>query len=187
MTDRPDLPEAVVVPHSRLRPELIWAIPIVAVLIGGWLAVRAIRARGPTITVTFRDAAGLVAGKTKIRYRDVDVGEVRDLGFSPDRATVVITAELLREAGPWMVDPPRGSSCTTTPRPSSTRRSPTRRCARRPRACTWWPAARPICCGRSCGRCRPRTGRRGFRSSGEIHTVLVRQRDQYGMIVPGAE
>ncbi|HEY7374220.1 MAG TPA: MlaD family protein, partial [Polyangia bacterium] len=77
MTDAPHLPEAVVVPRSRFRPEIIWAIPIVAILIGGWLAVRAIRARGPRITITFRDAGGLVAGKTKIKYRDVDVGEVR--------------------------------------------------------------------------------------------------------------
>jgi len=107
MTDAPHLPEAVVVPRSRFRPELIWAIPIVAVLIGGWLAVRAIRARGPRITITFRDAGGLVAGKTKIKYRDVDVGEVRDIGVSPDRATVVITAELIREAAPWMVEDTR--------------------------------------------------------------------------------
>jgi paraquat-inducible protein B len=104
MRDDPELPEAVIMPRSRFRPELIWAIPIVAVLIGGWLAVRAIRARGPIVTITFRDAAGLVAGKTKIRYREVDVGEVRDVGVSPDRSTVVITAELKREASAWLVD-----------------------------------------------------------------------------------
>src|SRR5580693_1610796 len=107
MSDGCDPPEAMIVPRSRFLPELIWAIPIVAALIGGWLAVRAIRAHGPTITVSFRDAAGLVAGKTKLKYRDVEVGEVRDIGFSPDRATVVITAELVREAEPWMVDDTR--------------------------------------------------------------------------------
>ena len=107
MSDGPDPPEAVVVPRSRFLPELIWAIPVVAALIGGWLAVRAIRSHGPTITISFRDAAGLVAGKTKLRYRDVEVGEVRDIGFSPDRATVVITAELVREAGPWLVEDTR--------------------------------------------------------------------------------
>jgi len=106
-TREPDLPEAVVAHRSRLLPELIWAIPIVAALIGGWLAVKAIRSRGPTITITFRDAGGLAAGKTKLRYRDVDVGEVRSIGFSPDRATVVITAELIREAASWTVDDTR--------------------------------------------------------------------------------
>ena len=107
MSGGPDPPEAVVVPRSRFFPELIWAIPIVAALIGGWLAVRAVRAHGPTITISFRDAAGLVAGKTKLKYRDVEVGEVRDIGFSPDRATVVITAELIREATPWLVEDTR--------------------------------------------------------------------------------
>lgn len=107
MRDDPELPEAIVMPRSRFRPELIWAIPIVAVLIGGWLAVRAIRARGPLITISFNNAGGVVAGKTKIRYRDVDVGEVRNIGVGPDRTTVVITAELKREAAPWMVDDTR--------------------------------------------------------------------------------
>jgi paraquat-inducible protein B len=104
MSGDPDLPEAVVVPRSRLRPELIWAIPIVALAIVGWLAVKAFRAHGPTITISFRDAGGLAAGKTKIKYRDLDVGEVSDIGFSPDRATVVITAELKPEAAAWMVE-----------------------------------------------------------------------------------
>ena len=58
MRDDPELPEAVVMPRSRFRPEFIWAIPIVAVLIGGWLAVRAIRARGPIITISFNNAGG---------------------------------------------------------------------------------------------------------------------------------
>jgi len=79
----------------------------VAALIGGWLAVKAIRSHGPTITISFRDAGGLAAGKTKLKYRDVDVGEVRSIGFSPDRGTVVITAELIREAASWTVDDTR--------------------------------------------------------------------------------
>jgi paraquat-inducible protein B len=107
MSDEPDIPEAVVAPRSRLLPELIWAVPIVALLIGGWLAVKAIRSRGPTITISFRDAAGVTAGKTKIKYRDVDVGQVRGIDFSPDRATVVITAELMRDAAPWLVEDTR--------------------------------------------------------------------------------
>jgi paraquat-inducible protein B len=106
-TREPDIPEAVISRRSRLLPELIWAIPIVAALIGGWLAVKAIRSHGPTITISFRDAGGLAAGKTKLKYREVDVGEVRSIGFSPDRATVVVTAELMREAASWMVDDTR--------------------------------------------------------------------------------
>jgi paraquat-inducible protein B len=102
-----EVPQAVVAPRSRMVPELIWTVPIVAALIGGWLAWKAIRAHGPTITVRFRDAAGLDAGKTKLRYRDVEIGEVRSIGFAPDRATVVVTVELSRQAAPWMVEDTR--------------------------------------------------------------------------------
>lgn len=57
-TLEPDFPEAVVARRSRLLPELIWVIPIVAALIGGWLALKAIRSHGPTITISFKDAGG---------------------------------------------------------------------------------------------------------------------------------
>jgi paraquat-inducible protein B len=107
MSDGHDVPQAVVAPRSRIVPELIWTVPIVAALIGGWLAFRAIRSHGPTITVRFHDAAGLEAGKTKLRYRDVEVGDVRSIGFPPDRSTVVVTVELAREAAPWMVEDTR--------------------------------------------------------------------------------
>jgi paraquat-inducible protein B len=104
MSEARDVPQAVVAPRSRIVPELIWTVPIVAALIGGWLALRAVRAHGPTITIRFHDAAGLEAGKTKLRYRDVEVGEVRSIGFPPDRSTVVVTVELSRQAAPWMVE-----------------------------------------------------------------------------------
>ena len=91
----------------RSSPGLIWAVPIIAALVGLWLAFQAIRAHGPTVTVSFREAPGIVAGKTKIKYRDVDVGEVRAIGFARDRSRVIVTAELSRDAGPWMVEDTR--------------------------------------------------------------------------------
>ena len=54
----PDLPEAVAAPRRRWAPQLIWIIPIVAVLAGGWLAVKAILERGPTITISFKTGGG---------------------------------------------------------------------------------------------------------------------------------
>ena len=57
MADNPrdfDLPEAVAAPKRRRSPQLVWLIPIVAVLVGGWLAVKAVLEQGPTITITFK-------------------------------------------------------------------------------------------------------------------------------------
>ena len=35
---------------------IVWVVPLVALLIGGWLAFKAISEKGPTITITFVSA-----------------------------------------------------------------------------------------------------------------------------------
>src|SRR5215813_13544639 len=112
MADRPepglpDLPEAVAAPRRRFAPQLIWLVPIVAVLVGGWLAVKAVLERGPVITITFKTAEGLEAGKTKIKYKDVEIGLVKTVSLSPDRKGVVATAELSKEAESFLVEDTR--------------------------------------------------------------------------------
>jgi len=96
--DAQDLPEAVAVSRRRFTPQLIWLIPIVAVLVGGWLAAKAILERGPTITITFKTAEGLEAGKTKIKYKDVEIGLVKTITLSPNRKGIVATAELSKQS-----------------------------------------------------------------------------------------
>jgi paraquat-inducible protein B len=96
--DPAGLPEAVAAPPRRFRPQLVWIIPIVAILVGGWLAAKAILERGPTITISFKTAEGLEAGKTKIKYKDVELGVVKTITLSPDRKSIVVTAELHKEA-----------------------------------------------------------------------------------------
>src|SRR2546426_9886054 len=95
MADAPrdfDLPEAVAAPKGRWSLSIVWAIPIVAALAGGWLAFKAISEQGPTITITFKTAEGLEAGKTKIKYKKVDVGEVKEIARDRDASEVVVTA-----------------------------------------------------------------------------------------------
>ena len=102
--DLPGIPEAVAVPKSRRSLQLVWIIPIVAALVGGWLAVKTILEKGPTITITFKTAEGLEAGKTKIKFRDVDVGMVKSITFSKDLKSVIATADLVKEAEPYIVE-----------------------------------------------------------------------------------
>ena len=47
--DLRDLPEAVADKKKRGSLQLIWIVPIVAALIGAWLAVHAFIERGPTV------------------------------------------------------------------------------------------------------------------------------------------
>jgi paraquat-inducible protein B len=102
-----DIPEAVAAPKRRWSLSLVWLIPLVAVVIGGWLAVKSIQDRGPTITITFKTAEGLEAGKTKIKYKNVDVGVVKQIALSPGALEVVVTAEVVKGATPFLVEDTR--------------------------------------------------------------------------------
>jgi len=103
-TGTPDLPEADAQGRKRWHVQVVWLIPLIALLIGGWLAVRAVMEKGPTITVTFTSAEGLEAGKTKLKYKDVDVGQVTAVKVSRNLDRVVVTAELAKELEPYLVD-----------------------------------------------------------------------------------
>jgi len=107
MNRPPDFPEAVAAPRSRWRVQLVWLVPLVAVLIGGWLAVQSILEKGPTITISFLTGEGLEAGKTKIKFKNVDIGVVKKVTLSPDDKSVVATAELSRDASKMLVDDTR--------------------------------------------------------------------------------
>ncbi|HSS46730.1 MAG TPA: MlaD family protein, partial [Burkholderiales bacterium] len=100
----PDIPEAVAVPKSRWSIQLVWLIPLVAALIGGWLAVKAVLERGPMITISFKTAEGLEAGKTKIKYKEVEIGVVKSVTLSEDRTRVIATAEIVKEAENLLVE-----------------------------------------------------------------------------------
>ena len=99
-----DIPSAVAVSKRRKSPQLIWLIPIVAVLIGGWLAVKTILEQGPTITISFKTAEGIEAGKTKVKYKSIDIGEVKSVGFSKDLEHIVLTVEMQKGAAPHLVE-----------------------------------------------------------------------------------
>lgn len=107
MPDLPNLPEARIKRRARWRFDLIWLVPLVAALIGGWLAVRAILERGPTVTITFQTAEGLEPGKTYISYKDVKIGLVKKVSLSADRSRVNVTAEFSNEAAPLLVEDTR--------------------------------------------------------------------------------
>jgi paraquat-inducible protein B len=100
----PDLREDVPQPDVRLprRIGLIWLVPIVAAVIGVILAVKVISEKGPTITIDFASAEGLTAGKTKIKYKDVEVGRIQGIQLVGDLSRVKITASMVPEIEPYL-------------------------------------------------------------------------------------
>jgi len=105
----------LLVEKSRGLP-LVWLIPLVALLIGLWLAYKTLSEEGPTITIIFKDAGGLEAGKTKIKYKEVEVGTVETVVLSEDLSQVVVTAKLDKHVESqlgkdtkfWVVEPQLG-------------------------------------------------------------------------------
>lgn len=104
----PDIPEAV--PERRRRwsmAQAIWLVPLVAVLAVGWLAASEWLQRGPTITIRFATGEGIEAGKTRIKYRNVNVGQVTAVRLAPDLKGVLVTAQMERNAAPLLVEDTR--------------------------------------------------------------------------------
>ena len=99
------LPEPAI--RTYRGPTLVWLLPMVIFLLGGWLVLRAYRSTGPTITLTFPSGEGLEPGQTRIKHRDVEIGKVTALGFTPDHAQVLVTAEIKREAQGLLTDQAR--------------------------------------------------------------------------------
>lgn len=97
------LPEPALEKPPRWRPSLVWMVPVLAALIGLSLVVHALMQRGPTITVSFASAEGIEPGKTKVKYREVDIGEVKAARLAKDRTHVVVTIELVKEASHFAV------------------------------------------------------------------------------------
>ena len=91
-----ELPEIAV--EKKGGFSIVWIIPIVAALVGGWLVYKTISEKGPTITISFSDGAGLEAGKTKIKYKSVEAGVVQKVDVTDDLSQVVVTAEMKKTA-----------------------------------------------------------------------------------------
>ena len=100
----PPVPESRALGRSRTRLSLVWVIPIVAALVGVWVAVTRILAEGPTITIALHSAEGLEAGKTKIQYNGVDVGTITAIRLSDDHQGVMLTAQMEPKTDALLVD-----------------------------------------------------------------------------------
>jgi paraquat-inducible protein B len=97
MTDD-SIPSAVAGKPKLRWLQPVWVVPIVAGIIGAWLLLQGFIDRGPTITIHFRSAEWIEANKTKIKYKEVDIGTVKSIRIADDRKTVLVTAEMSRHA-----------------------------------------------------------------------------------------
>lgn len=99
------IPSAVLEPPQRWSS--IWLLPLIALLIASWLAYKTLSEKGPEVLIVFPSAAGIVAGKTVVKYKDVEVGLVKSVNFSTDLKSVEVQAQLAREMHPYLTEKTR--------------------------------------------------------------------------------
>jgi len=75
---------------------MVWAVPVAAALVAGYLVYERVQEIGPSITIKFKDGSGLRTGLTPLKYRGVSIGEVVAIGLSSDHHYVLATVRLRR-------------------------------------------------------------------------------------------
>jgi paraquat-inducible protein B len=106
------MPESSPLPNLEALPEpltvrergisLVWLVPLLALLIGGWIAWKGWSERGPTVVVAFDNAEGIEAGKTRLRYKNVELGRVEGLSLGEDSAKVEVRIQMTQGGGRFL-------------------------------------------------------------------------------------
>ncbi|MGX9742158.1 MlaD family protein [Pseudocitrobacter corydidari] len=84
--------EAKIKIKRRISP--FWLLPIIALMIAGWLIWNSYEDRGTTITIDFMSADGIVPGRTPVRYQGVEVGTVQEIRLTEDLNRIEVKASI---------------------------------------------------------------------------------------------
>lgn len=89
----------------------IWFIPLLALVLGAYVVIHNWMTQGPSIEIAFKTADGLEEGKTKIKYRNVEMGLVNEVRLNDQLNGVIAKVKmepqsaplLLKDTGFWVV------------------------------------------------------------------------------------
>lgn len=103
--------------RAAQRWNVVWVVPILALLIGGSMLYRNISSKGPEVRIRFETAEGVFAGTTELRCRSVSIGKVSRVELAEDLQSVFVYctldssyADLLRKGSRFWVVRPRVSA-----------------------------------------------------------------------------
>ncbi|KPU59289.1 mce related family protein [Pseudomonas fluorescens] len=97
-----DLPVAKTRPASNWSA--IWVLPLIALIIGGWLGWRAYTENGIEIQVRFESGEGIQANKTEVVYKGMSVGKVKSLKLDDEGSSkgVIASIEMNKDVEPYL-------------------------------------------------------------------------------------
>ncbi|EAR51239.1 paraquat-inducible protein, putative [Oceanicola granulosus HTCC2516] len=90
----PDVPVMKARKSLLERVSVVWIVPLLALVIALAVAWQSYAERGPLVYIVFDDAAGISAGETELRYRDLAVGVVEQVGFTASLEQVRVGVRL---------------------------------------------------------------------------------------------
>lgn len=109
--EHPEMELTESLPVAEVKPKkgfsIVWLIPLLALAIGGWLVYKAWSEKGPMVTVSFRSAEGLEAGKTKVKYKDVEVGQVEEIILDNGLSEVLVKLRMSADSQTYMTEKTR--------------------------------------------------------------------------------
>lgn len=94
-------------PERRPKLSPVWLIPLGALLIGLWLAFDHWASQGPTVVLKMTDAEGIEAGKTSVKTRNVQVGQVEEVALSEDLSHTLVTVRMQQDTARMLNDKTR--------------------------------------------------------------------------------
>lgn len=94
--------QAVIKKKKNISP--IWILPLIAMIIGGWLLYKGINDAGIDIVVEFKTAEGITSGKTRVIYKGIPVGLVKEVQVAENLETVNVTIEMDRHTKEGLVE-----------------------------------------------------------------------------------
>jgi paraquat-inducible protein B len=93
---------AEVVPRQGIS--IIWFVPFIALIFGGWLGITALSERGTFITIEFENGAGIVPKKTEVRYKGLVTGLVDKVVPSEDLQSVIAHVEISKTFSDYLTE-----------------------------------------------------------------------------------
>ncbi len=81
---------------------IVWIVPLLALLVVIAVAWQSYSEQGPLIEISFKEAGGIKAGATELRYRDVTVGLVEDVGFTDGLDRVLVSIRIDKAVAPYI-------------------------------------------------------------------------------------
>ncbi|MCE2573689.1 intermembrane transport protein PqiB [Motilimonas eburnea] len=89
--------------ESNTSISKVWLVPLIALLIGGWMIYQHMSSQGPLITLEITDADGLAAGKTKVKALSVDVGLVESIELNDTYDKAILKVRINNSAAKMLV------------------------------------------------------------------------------------